>query len=165
MNFIKGNIVGLVAIVIAIAGLYYPVASVVSNHFGNVTNYDEVDATAIKVGGTNGSRVGPVIAGNAFGTNCALVGTGGTFAASTTVAFSCPITGVVAGDIVFANAASTTNSGSGGWFIKGAVASSTAGQVDVYMVNFTGATVAVPLAIASSTQLLVLHPVSSVPGL
>lgn len=162
----KSLTVALIAVaIIAVIGVFTPLKTTIQNAFGGVTSYDEVDATALKIGGANGSRVGPIIALNGLtSSTCAMTGTGGTFAASTTLAFSCPVTGVVAGDVVFASAASTTNTGSGGWIIKGAVASSTAGSIEVYMVNFTGGTAAVPLAIASSTNLIILHPVTSVPG-
>ena len=63
MQFLNKNagVVALIAVVIAIGGYFYPSVKSAVMNFGGVTNYDELDATVMKIGGTNGSRVGPLI--------------------------------------------------------------------------------------------------------
>lgn len=169
MDFIKQNsgVIATVALIIALVGVFTPVGKSVISSFGGVTNYDEVDATAIKVGGSNGSRVGPVIAG----TGAATVVTG-TVGASTTAPFDIPVTGVVSGDTVFAQFSTTTapspewGATSPKWIIMSAKASTTAGFITITVQNQTGGSASFSASgIASSTNYLVLHPVSTVPGL
>lgn len=148
----------IVVAIIAVAGVFTPVGQSVMNRLGGVTNYDEVDATAIKVGGSNGSRVGPII----FGTCSNLIGNN-SVTASTTKAFDCAVTGVVSGDTVVAIAASTTPSGYLGMYIAGVSASTTSGFITIKVAN-PNAAAAVPYEIASSSQYLIFHPVTSVPG-
>ncbi len=78
-------------------------------------------------------------------------------AASTTQRYSCAVTGIVSGDIVIPVIASTTIQTVNGWVIAGALASSTAGYVDVLLSNFTG-TAKVPSAqgIGSTTALIIV---------
>lgn len=161
MNFLKGNAVAVIALLVAILGCYLPVQqAAVVTHFGGVTNYDEVDATAVKIGGANGSRVGPVITG--FGT---LISNAFTVTASSTLSMDIAITGVVSGDVVDAWFATSTANG-GGWAITGSSASSTSGYITVRVANNTGANAVVPQSLASSTvPYLIIHPVTSVPGL
>lgn len=163
MNFIQKNtgVIAVVALIIAIIGVFTPAGKIVSNAFGGVTNYDEIDVTALKVGGTNGSRVGPIIS-----STCSLIYSNSSITASTTRPFDCAVTGVVVGDLVFVQTATTTAAlGGQGWSIIGASASSTSGFITVLVGNNTGATANLPREIASSTPYLILHPVSTVPGL
>ncbi len=160
MNFIKNNVVALVAVIIAIAGLFYPSVPSIVAHFGGVTNYDEVDATALKVGGANGSRLGPIISGTANLIASSYV----TLAASTTLIGDIAVTGVVTGDYVFAEFATSSVTG-GNWTIDSASASSTSGYITITYRNNTGASATIPASVASTTRYLVLHPVSTVPGL
>jgi hypothetical protein len=159
----KSLTVGLIAVaIIAIIALFTPVGSLVQKA-GGVTNYDELDATAIKAGGANGTRLGPIISGN-----CALIVNAQTVTASTTKAFDCAVTGVVSGDPVWAQFATTTPGTvpSNGWAIVGAAASSTNGFITVLVSNLTGATASPNvLGISSSTNYFVAHTVASVPGL
>lgn len=148
--------VALVAIVIAIGGYYYP--TVTSALPGGFSAFDEVDATALKIG-TNGSRVGPIIVGT-----CPIIMANYSIAASTTVAADCAVTGVVTGDVVFAGFA-TSSANFGGWFIAQSSASSTSGFITLRITNTTGATAIIPASVASTTKYLVLHPLTSVPGL
>lgn len=158
-TFVYGGI--LVAIVIAVSGLFYPHASSIIKSLGGVTNYDEVDATAIKVGGSSGSRVGPIITGT-----CSLIRTTFvTLAASSTLVADCAVTGVVTGDIVYAQFATTTNSVGEGWVINQVSASTTAGFITIDFSNHTGTTATIPASVASTTEYTVLHPVTAVPGL
>lgn len=152
----------LVAIVLAITALFLGNGPAASNNVGGVTNYDEVDSTAIKVG-TNGSRVGPVIA-----STCSLIMPNYTsLVASSTIPADCAVTGVVTGDIVIANFATSTVSGAlgAGWQITGASASSTSGFITFSIINNTGAARTIPASTASGTPFIVLHPLSAVPGL
>lgn len=152
--------------IIAILGLFSPVGKSVS--FGGITNYDEVDATAIKIGGANGSRIGPIIDGT-----CALLANAATSVAATTTAVAdCAVTGVVPGDNVVAQFSTSTVSSpvwgatSANWTIVAAKASTTAGYITVVVRNETGGTASLSASgIASSTQYHISHPVSTVPGL
>lgn len=158
MDFLKQNWIGLVAMLIAILGCYLPVQNAI---LGGVTNYDEVDATAIKAGGTNGTRLGPIIS-----TTCNLIqSAAGSHAATTTKEYLCAITGVSASDYVSAVLPQGAYAASyGGFGIAGAYATTT-GFVGVQVINLTGtATSSFPLA-TTSVQVYVAHPVTSVPGL
>lgn len=152
----------VVAIVIALAALGIALSSGHAPVPGGVTNYDEVDATAIKIGGASGSRIGPVIS-----TTCNLLNTNASQAATTSAYVYCNVTGVVSGDTILAQLSTTTaNTRFGHWSIVSAKASTTATGVDMELYNGSGAS-AVPsaTAIGSSTNLLITHPRSSVPGL
>lgn len=161
----KNLTIGLViAIVIAVVGLFTPAGSAVQKVFGGLVNYDEVDATAIKIGGSNGSRIGPIISGT-----CTLTVQLATIAASTTAPYDCAVTGVAVGDTVIANLATSTvyTVGQGaGFFVVGSKASTTAAFITVDLFNGTGAA-ANPstFGYSSTTNYLVTHPVTSVPGL
>lgn len=154
--------VALIAVaIIALGGYAYPQ---VQARLGGVTNYDEVDATAIKIGGTNGSRIGPVISGT-----CNLLGMDASATATTSSPYDCAVTGVVSGDTVIATLGTTSltaNLVKNGWFIVGAKASSTSGFITIQIANYTGGA-ATPSTqqVGSSTNYLVAHPVTSVPGL
>lgn len=153
--------VALIAVgIIAIAALFLPLSQVVQNAFGGVTNYDEVDTTALRVGGANSTRLGLL----SFGT-CSLISSNYTVAATTTVAMDCAITGVVSTDGVFAQFASSTAAQYGGWSIRGASASTTAGYAVISLVNGTGASGLIPASIASTTKYIVLRARTSIPGL
>lgn len=159
MNSIKYLWIGLVVVaIIAILGLFvYSDAPTPS--FGGVTNYDEVDMSAMKVGPSTATRLSNL----QFGT-CSLIAGSYTVAASTTVAMDCAITGVVSTDGVFAQFATSTING-GGWSIRGASASSTAGFVTISVVNATGGSGLIPASLASSTKYIILRTQSTVPGL
>lgn len=151
----------LIAIVIAVGGYTYPQLKSTVQNIAGVTNYDEVDATAMKIGGANGSRLGPIIAGT-----CSLISNAFSVTASTTKAMDCAVTGVVSGDIVQAWFPTSTIT-TGGWQIVGASASTTSGFVTLSVYNGagTGASAIIPASLASSTEYEVMHPVTSVPGL
>lgn len=158
----KGIWVALIAVaIIAIASLFLVVTGKSGSpvSFGGVTNYDEVDASALKIGGTNGTRLGLIAAGN-----CSLISSNFTFAASSSVAVDCAVTGVVSGDYVFAGFATSSANGAG-WLVTQESASSTAGFITLRIVNNTGASAIIPASIASSTPYVVLHPRTSIPGL
>lgn len=151
---------GLIVVgIIAIVGLFTPAGKAVVTRLGGATNFDEVQATTIKIGGTNGSRIGPIIA-----TSCVLTYSNSSVVASTTAAFDCPVTGVVSTDLVFVQTATTTANGAG-WLITGAAASTTADWVTVRVANNSGATGNIPRNIASGTPVLIVRPVTAIPGL
>ncbi len=95
--------------------------------------------------GTSGSNVSFVKA-----TTCDLVG--GAVLATTSVAADCAVTGVVAGDLVFTNLATSSALA----YIYGARASSTAGYITVKLFNMTGGTSDVS-KFGSSTAVLVFR--------
>lgn len=131
--------------------------------YGGVTNYDEVDAAALRVGtSSNSTRLGNL----QFGT-CSLIAPSYSVAASTTVPMDCAIAGVLSTDGVFAQFATSTATSYGGWQIRGAAASSTNGFITISVVNGTGSASAsvIPASIASSTKYIILRSRSTVPGL
>lgn len=76
-------------------------------------------------------------------------------ASSTGYVYCTGITGVASGDVVLAQLSSTTpNTGFKGWAIVSAISSSTAGAIDMMLLNLTG-TASVPSAtnIGSSTNI------------
>lgn len=162
MDFIQKNIVALVAIVIALAAIYVNSnVPVEQPNFGGVTNYDEVDTQALKVGTTSAStRLGGLF----FGT-CSLIASSYTVAASSTVPMDCAISGIISTDGFFAQFATSTSLSFGGWSVRGASASSTNGFGTVSVVNGTGAAAVIPASIASSTKYINLRGMSTVPGL
>lgn len=159
------NKVTIAGVVVAIVIALLAVGIAISNKaptasFAGVINYDELDATAIKIGGSSGSRVGPVIA-----STCSLISANYTnLAASTSLPMDCAVTGVVSGDLVFAQFATSSPLGEG-WLVAQSSASSTSGFITLRIVNNTGAAATIPASIASTTQFIVLHPRSTVPGL
>lgn len=72
--------------------------------------------------------------------------------ATTTLTADCAVTGVVAGDIVEAQFATSTGQVYGGWIVTGASASTTSGFISISYHNGTGAAATIPAAIASTTQ-------------
>lgn len=160
MNNPLPTILSGLATLLAVFALIFSFGSHTAPTVSGVINYDEVDATALKIGGTNGSRVGPIIT-----STCSLIASNYSVTATTSVAMDCAVTGVVPGDLVFVKTGTTTPSFGPGWEIPQASASSTSGYATVTVYNGTGATGIIPASIASSTTFLILHPLSTVPGL
>lgn len=160
MNFLQrnGGVIALVALVIAIGGYYFPQAI---HALGGVTNYDELDATAIKVGGANGTRLGPIIS-----TTCNLSQSSpGSHAATSTKEYFCAVTGVATGDNVNVILPIGGVAGSYGGFEVATSYATTTGMVGVQLFNFTGAaTSSFPFA-TTSVVVQIQHIVTSVPGL
>ncbi len=77
-------------------------------------------------------------------------------AASTTLAADIAVTGVVSGDTVFAQFATSTALGAG-WEVVNASASSTAGYITVRFINNTGTAATIPASVASTTQYLIIR--------
>lgn len=161
----KLSIVALLVAIVALGAYFvHPSAAV---KLGGVTNYDEVDATAIKIGGANGSRVGPIIA-----TTCNLSqSSAGSHAATTSKEYFCAVTGVVANDyinVILPVGAGNNPNGAGsifgGFVVNGAYATTT-GVIGVNIANMTGAATSTFPQATTSVTVLVQHPLSSVPGL
>ncbi len=76
--------------------------------------------------------------------------------ASTTLPFDIAVTGVIDGDKVFVQTATTTANGAG-WLITGASASTTSGFITLRIVNNSGATNVIPRNIASNTPYLIIR--------
>lgn len=101
--------------------------------------------TSVRIG-SGGSTNTLVINGSG-----ALIYSDSQITASTTKAFDIAVTGVVSGDNVSVQLATSTVPAFGAWVLAGASASSTSGYITVQIANFTGATRNLPLQIASST--------------
>lgn len=103
--------------------------------------------------GDNGTPIAELIVGT-----CNLTGMDASHTATTSKAYDCAVTGVVAGDVVFVGQATTTPTTNYGWRTLGANASSTSGYITVHVMNLTGGD-AVPSAtsVGSSTPYLILR--------
>ncbi|MEK7607580.1 MAG: hypothetical protein AAB484_01460 [Patescibacteria group bacterium] len=103
--------------------------------------------------GTGGTAMTRIYKGT-----CNLTGMDGVHNASTTKAYGCAVTGVVSGDLVFTQlATSTAFATDTNWQIVGAMASSTAGQVDV-LIWHSGQSVAPSVTgVGSSTRYLIIR--------
>ncbi len=102
-----------------------------------VTNSAAVTNTSTFKLGSNGTTLTQIIKGT-----CNPLGMDVAQAASTTVGYDCAVTGVVSGDVVVANfASSSPTSGLGSlndFQIKGVQASSTSGFITLKVANLTG---------------------------
>ncbi|HEY4508753.1 MAG TPA: hypothetical protein VJC13_00505 [Candidatus Paceibacterota bacterium] len=122
---------------------------------------------ALGVTGTTTSSLGVVVGSagtpinQALRGSCALIYTSSLVTASSTKAFDCAVTGVLKGDQVFVQAATTTSAVAansfGAFIITGASASSTAGYITIQITNFTGVVADVPREIASSTSYWIIR--------
>lgn len=154
----------LVAVVIAIASVLMVngVSSTVNTALGDsaptagATTPGSRFPHGITVGnpavlGGNPTNLGKLL----FGT-CSLIAPSFTVAATSTMPMDCAITGVTPTDGAFAQFATSTATTYGGWSVRGASASSTAGYITVSVVNGTGASAVIPASIASSTKYIIL---------
>ena len=156
-------------LVIAIMVLVGGNQSAPDGRVGGYTDYDAIRAQASKIG-SSGSLNGNTIIGT-----CALTGMNVSQTASTTSPYDCAVTGVVAGDYVVAQFATSStavnqsfngNNGTG-WVVQSAIASSTDGYITVRVANLSGGSV-VPAAVTqlgSTTRYMIIHPLTTVPGL
>lgn len=156
----KWMTVGLIAVaIIAIGGYFYP--HIVSSLGATGTRFPNglaVGTTASVTQnkmtiGNSGTAIGNLI----FGT-CSLTLSQGTASftqtGTTTAAYDCSATGVIAGDNVFAQLATSTISTTGvigGWTIEGVSASTTADSIRINIRNNTGLSSLIPQSIASSS--------------
>lgn len=145
----------LIAIVIAIGSWFVHTAPDGSVSFGNTTPGTRFPH-GISIGnpavlGTNPTNLAKFM----FGT-CALISSNFTVPATSTVPMDCAITGVASTDGVFAQFATSTATTYGGWQIRGASASTTAGFITISVVNGTGASATIPSGVASTTKYIIL---------
>lgn len=149
----------IVVAIIAVTGVFTPIGKSVVKSLGGVTSYDEVDASAVKVG-SSGSRLSLIKTGT-----CDLV-SGSSIVASTTGSATCATIGSVAGDVVVVGPlATTTTKITAQYFITGVVAGTDTSTVTLY--NQIGAN-GIPGALSgfgSSTPYQIYRTTSTIPGL
>lgn len=103
--------------------------------------------------GTNGTTLSQLQKGT-----CSVIGATSGIVASTSIALDCAVTGVVTGDTVFAQFATSTPSATGmGWLITRASASTTSGFITLSVTNGTGGTANLSASLGSSTKYLILR--------
>ena len=119
-----------------LAELYIPYVQ----YNGGYNSAKSVKTTGDLTVGSSGTTVSQIITGS-----CALTGMNVSQTATTTSPYDCAVTGVVAGDFVVAQLATTTavanlthQAANAGWVVMGAEASSTNGYITVSIGNFTG---------------------------
>lgn len=147
----------IVVAIIAVIGVFSPQ---VAKTFGSITtNLPSIGLADLSVGSTcgdgyttcNGTDITGLIA-----TSCNLIGTDGSQAASTTVAYDCAVTNLTSSYKVIAQLASSTGASASNpaYVITAAKASSTAGYATVLLRNMND-TASVPSAnnIGSSTSI------------
>lgn len=173
----KKNVVGVVALLIAIIALGYALAgsyqkASLDGTFGTITNgnftrFTSVDTTeGYSVNGTtifNGSGQltlgsgGTALTLIAKGT-CTMTSNGATVTATSTAYASCATTGSLAGDSVMVQLATSTLAIANNWALLGAQASTTAsGSTEVKLMNLTGTGAAIPAAILGNVTYEVLR--------
>lgn len=145
----------LIAIVIAVVAMFLPILPDGQSAFGAITTGTNFKY-GISVGNTSSLGVAPTNIAKILGGTCSLIASSFTVAASTTVPMDCAITGVVSTDLVFGQFATSTQIGQGGWAVRGASASSTAGFITLTVVNSTGASNIIPASIASSSKYIII---------
>ena len=153
----KSFLVALVAVVIALGAWFAPGQEVT---LGGPTNYDTVEATGLAIGSgcanANDTCTGTVMTQILSGTGILIGPSYVSLVASTTLPFDIAVSGVVSGDRVLAQFATSSANGAG-WDIVGASASTTSGFVTVRIVNNTGTTATIPASVASTTQYLIIR--------
>lgn len=163
----KVNIALVVSVVaLVIAGLLYFGGVKPSSMFGSVacdqttclagglrvtTGALESDGTF--QAGASGSSITQLLKGN-----CALIGTDASQVGTSTAAYDCAVTGVVSGDTVIAQLATTTSFiAARNWAITGAKASTTAGYITVMLTNLGQTSVPSVIGVGSTTSYIVIR--------
>lgn len=123
----------------------------VNGLFGGSAQQFAVDGNGAVTLGASGTKITQILKGTG-----ALIGVGANLAATTSIAFDIAVTGVVKGDTVFAQFATSTGAVAG-WLVTGASASTTSGYITVDVVNNTGTTAYPPASVASTTQYLIIR--------
>ena len=161
----KTTIVAVIALVIAIIGLFTPTGKSVLGAITGVTNYNYLGVSQLKIGttcndgfsysGCNGTAISGLNTGK-----CYIQAYATTITASTTATVDCQataavggittandvaLTGITSGDSIVTMFATSTPSAFGGIVIIGATASSTAGYITLSIENLTGTTYTWPL--------------------
>ena len=154
MNFIKNNVVGLVAIVLSIIA----VLGISSVGGGKNLGAQVQNDLWYHTGGIVLTRDGTgTTINNLISSTCSMVATSFYQTATTTQNYSCAATGVKPNDVVVSDPSANQSVGFGGWVITSAAASTTAGYIQFSVVNLSGATAPVPSSIASSTEFIDLR--------
>lgn len=143
--------IGLSVVAIVIAGFAFVAPH--SPTLGNATQSYWDAKLGYKVNGTTVLNSSGFITGPTTGT-CSLIANNYTLAASSSIAMDCAITGILPGDILFGQFATSSANGAG-WLITQASASSTAGFGTFRVVNNTGASALIPASVASTTSYFV----------
>lgn len=143
----------VVAIVIAIAGLFAPVLPNGQSVYQGITTGTNFKY-GISVGNTAALGVVPTNFSKILGGTCSLIAGTYTIAASSSIAVDCAVTGAVSGDLVQAWFATSTSNGAG-WLVTQSSASSTAGFITLRIVNNNGVSLLLPASIASSTNYVI----------
>lgn len=142
----KNKIIAVIVVAVILIGCGFFLKS--DKGVGGTSNFDTVSVSGLQVGTTTSATT---FAGFQAST-CDLIGSGVSQTASTTAVYDCLASGVVPGDKVVAQLASSTVAVGLGWSIVGAKASSTAGYITVILANLTGATkVPAATSVGSST--------------
>jgi len=156
------DLIKLIAIVLiagAAGGFIAGLVGGKSTSFGGTTNYDIVSAARMQIGSgcdnANTTCAGTQLSQVQKGT-CSLIASSFTITASTSLAVDCAVTGVVSGDTVFAQFATSTSAGAG-WLVTQVAASTTSGFITFNIVNNTGTNAVIPASIASTTRYLILR--------
>lgn len=114
--------------------------------------------TSLQVDGTFRMGSSGTALTNVVGTACDLIGTNGSQAATSTVAYDCAVAGVTSSDRVIAQLATSTPVGaSSAWWISAAKASTTAGFVTVLLSHNGPAAVPSATNVGSSTSVWAFH--------
>lgn len=144
------TIVSVVAVIIAVTGLFFPKLGAAK--FGD-TNYGSLEASSLTIGSTCNNEfsttcVGTQVRGINIG-SCVIFPYATTIAATSTAVVDCqanavgalaPLPGVLLNDHVQITLASTTSSLAGGLVLNGASASTTPGYITLRVLNLTGTT-------------------------
>lgn len=148
----------IVVAIIAVGGYIYPQ---VTNRVGSInTNFTNIGVTGLSVGSTcgdnytscNGTAISKILTGT-----CNLIGgSSDTIAASGKKSAYCAVAGVVAGDKVFANLATSTDPNVGSVVVLGSSASSTSGYIEVTLLN-ASTTATQVTRFGTSTQYLIIR--------
>ncbi|HEY4503917.1 MAG TPA: hypothetical protein VJJ28_02320 [Candidatus Paceibacterota bacterium] len=125
-----------------------------------------VNASTTRVSvGSSGTTVQQIIHGTctSFTASTLATGDGISHAASTTKSYDCAVTGVVSGDVVIAQFATSTPNSAGSlftqavWSIVGAKASSTSGYISLLIWNNGPAAVPSAVGVGSSTNYIIIR--------
>lgn len=132
----------VVAIVIAIVGLFTPFRQAVQQAYGTITNGTNFKH-GLSVGNTTVLGIDPTNFSKILAGTCTLIVQATAQTASTSAPYDCAVTGVVAGDVVNPGGFSTTTATAAwgntpGWIIVGAKASTTSGFITFMVANQTG---------------------------
>lgn len=151
----KNIVIGVLAVTTLLFG-YLAFFAPMAQPLGNATGPQHYSLEAFIGGlqiGQRGSEVKNLLKGT-----CALIGSDVSQTGTSTKAYDCAVTGVVSGDIVHAQlATSTPFSASRNWAITAAQASSTSGFITVLLTNLGQTAVPSASAVGSSTSYIILR--------